>query len=53
MATSRARPTAGIALAVLALAVGPLGLIRPQLIRPIYVGWMVAGLPDRLGCLVT
>lgn len=39
------RPTAGIALAVLALTVGPLGLIRPQLIRQIYVAWMVLAFP--------
>ena len=32
-------------LAVLALTIGPLGLIRPGWIRPIYVGWMVLAFP--------
>jgi hypothetical protein len=31
--------------AVLALTVGPLGLTRPQWMRPIYVGWMVLAFP--------
>ena len=31
--------------AVLALTIGPLGLIRPGWIRPIYVGWMVLAFP--------
>lgn len=39
------RSTLGIALAVLALTVGPLGLWQPQWIRPIYVGWTVAAFP--------
>ena len=29
----------------LALTVGPLGLIRPEWLRPIYVGWMVLAFP--------
>jgi hypothetical protein len=32
-------------LAVLALTIGPLGLIRPEWLRPIYVGWMVLVFP--------
>ena len=31
--------------AVLALTIGPLGLIRPGWIRPIYVGWMILAFP--------
>ena len=31
--------------AVLALTLGPLGLIRPGWMRPIYVGWMVLAFP--------
>jgi hypothetical protein len=34
-----------LTLAVLALAVGPLGLLWPRLIRPIYVTWMVLAFP--------
>lgn len=32
-------------LATLALTVGPLGLIRPQSVRWIYVGWMILAFP--------
>jgi len=35
----------GWVLAALAGTVGPLGLVWPQLIRPIYVGWMVLAFP--------
>ena len=31
--------------AVLALTIGPLGLIRPEWVRLIYVGWMVLAFP--------
>ena len=31
--------------ALLALTIGPLGLVRPEWIRWIYVGWMVLALP--------
>ncbi len=31
--------------AVLAVTVGPLGLIRPEAVRPIYVGWMRLAYP--------
>ena len=37
--------TLAMVFAVLALAVGPLGLLWPRLIRPIYVGWMVLTFP--------
>jgi hypothetical protein len=36
---------AGVALALLAFTVGPLGMIKPWCIRPIYVGWMVLVFP--------
>lgn len=39
------RPTEAMALAGLAVTIGPLGLIRPHAIRLIYVGWMVAVFP--------
>jgi len=39
------RTTSGTVLAVLAVAVGPLGLLRPRLIQPIYVAWMVLAFP--------
>jgi hypothetical protein len=38
-------PTAAIVLGVLALTVGPLGLARPEWLRPIYVAWMVVAFP--------
>ena len=34
-----------IALAALALTIGPLGLVWPRLLRPIYVAWMVLAFP--------
>ncbi len=33
-------PFGALTLAVLALTVGPLGLVRPGAVRPVYVGWM-------------
>src|SRR5437763_1134142 len=39
------------ALGAAALAIGPLGLIRPQAIRLIFVGWMVLAFP--LGWVVS
>ena len=33
------------ALAVLALTVGPVGIIWPQTMRPVYVAWMVLAFP--------
>ena len=41
----RQRPAAALALLALSLTVGPLGLWRPNLVRPIYVGWLVAAFP--------
>jgi len=35
----------GLALAVLALTIGPVGLARPEWMRLIYVGWMVLAFP--------
>ena len=35
----------GAILAILALTIGPLGLIRPSWVRFIYVGWMVLAFP--------
>ena len=32
-------------LGIVAVTVGPAGLLRPSLIRPIYVGWMVLAFP--------
>jgi hypothetical protein len=32
-------------LAGLALSVGPLGLARPRLVRPIFIGWLVLAFP--------
>ena len=39
------RPTVGLVLAVLAATVGPVGLVWPRAIRPIFVGWIVAVFP--------
>ena len=41
----RQRPAAAIVLAGLSLTIGPLGLWRPSLVRPIYVAWLVAAFP--------
>jgi hypothetical protein len=41
----RGRPGLALVLAALALTVGPAGLIRPAIIRPIYVGWMILVFP--------
>jgi hypothetical protein len=41
----RGRPGLAAALAVLAVVVGGLGLMRPALVRPIFVGWMVLAFP--------
>src|SRR5690606_15580717 len=37
--------TLGIALVIVALTVGPLGLWRPQWIRPVYKAWVAAVFP--------
>ncbi len=47
----RQRQTAGLALAALGLTAGLPGLWRPNLIRPLYVGGVVAGFP--LGWLLS
>jgi Saxitoxin biosynthesis operon protein SxtJ len=41
----RGHPAFAVVLAVLAVTVGPLGLVRPQAVRPIFVGWMVLAFP--------
>jgi hypothetical protein len=38
-------PTAALVFAALALTVGPLGLLWPQAVRPLFVGWMVLAFP--------
>jgi hypothetical protein len=42
---ARGHTTLAAVLAGLALTVGSLGLIRPRLVRPIYVAWMVLAFP--------
>ena len=37
--------TAAVICAVLALTLGPIGLIRPQALRAVFVGWMFAAFP--------
>jgi hypothetical protein len=34
-----------MAIAILAIVVGGVGLVAPRLMRPIYTGWMVAAFP--------
>ena len=41
----RHHPPAALAFGALSLTIGPLGLWRPNLVRPIYVGWLVAAFP--------
>jgi hypothetical protein len=41
----RGHTTLAAVLAALALTIGPAGLARPDLIRPVYVGWMVLAFP--------
>jgi Saxitoxin biosynthesis operon protein SxtJ len=41
----RQRTILAAAFAVLALSIGPVGIIRPQTLRPIYVAWMVLAFP--------
>src|SRR5947209_8661384 len=47
----RGRPHAALLLAGLALTVGPLGLVKPAWVRPVFVGWMVLVFP--VGWLVS
>jgi hypothetical protein len=39
------RSTLAVILLVLAVTVGPIGLVRPNLLRPIFVGWMCVAFP--------
>jgi hypothetical protein len=48
---ARERVVIAMVLAVLAATIGPLGLIKPSLIRPIFVGWMIVAHP--IGWLVS
>ena len=41
----RGHPNLGMGLGVLALTVGPIGLLRPEWLRPIFVSWMVLAFP--------
>ena len=41
----RGRPVVASALALVALAVGLAGILRPAAARPIFVGWMVLAFP--------
>lgn len=50
-AWGRERPTVGLVLGALAVTVGPLGLLWPALMRPIFVAWMVVVFP--IGWLVS
>jgi hypothetical protein len=43
--------TVGVILAILAITVGPVGLLRPGVIKPIYTIWMAAVFP--IGWLVS
>ncbi len=39
------RPTLAVILALIALAIGPLGLVKPQAVRPVFVAWLALGFP--------
>src|SRR5215471_3615737 len=41
----RGQPGLGLILAALALTIGLVGLVRPEWVRLIYVGWMVLAFP--------
>lgn len=41
----RARPGVALLVAALAFTVGPIGLLQPRWIQPIYVSWMVLAFP--------
>ena len=47
----RQRPQPAFVYGALALTIGPLGLLKPALVRPIYVGWCVVAFP--IGWLVS
>ncbi|WP_422930226.1 SxtJ family membrane protein [Singulisphaera sp. PoT] len=42
---AKGREDLAIGIAILAVAVGALGLIWPQAVRPIFVGWMILAFP--------
>jgi hypothetical protein len=50
-ALARGRIGLGLVFAALALSIGPLGLIRPEWVRPVYVGWMRVTFP--IGWLIS
>ena len=50
-AGSRDNPSAAVTLGVLAVAVGVPGLLRPALVRPVFVGAMIVSFP--IGWLVS
>lgn len=45
------RPLAGWAFLALALTIGPIGLVWPKAVRPIFVGWVILAFP--IGWLVS
>src|SRR5436309_1699313 len=47
----RGHPTLGSVLALLAVTVGPLGLLKPQAIRPVFIFAMIVAFP--IGWLVS
>jgi hypothetical protein len=47
----RHHPTAAMVYGVLALVLGPLGLVAPRALRPVWVAWMVVAFP--VGWLVS
>ena len=47
----KGRPQLGLALAVIAVVIGVAGLVRPTLVRWIFVGWMTLAFP--IGWLVS
>jgi Saxitoxin biosynthesis operon protein SxtJ len=47
----RGHPRAGLILAALAVGVGGIGLVKPQAVRWIFVGWMVLAFP--IGWLIS
>jgi hypothetical protein len=48
---SKSRPQLGLALAIMAVVIGVAGLLRPALVRWIFVSWMVLAFP--IGWLVS
>jgi Saxitoxin biosynthesis operon protein SxtJ len=42
---ARGRIGIAVTIAILAVAIGVLGLVRPQSVRPIFVGWMILAFP--------